>query len=161
MNDGAGDQRKSHRDKIRSHRGLEIQEGTRVKGQQSYLRSFGGPVDEHKRESLSPIRVIVFIRQDDEPRSVFRQFCTTSAFSTREIESELAETDTPSTRSSMEISSNCSTSSMISFCLLTLITSAALPEFRRANLNFRRESLTDWGISTVWDYIGSYDRECC
>lgn len=68
-------------------------------------------------------------------------------------------TNTPSTRSSIEMSSNCSTSSTINFCLLTLTTSAALPEFRRANLNFRRESLTAWGISTVWDYVRRHGRE--
>ena len=70
-----------------------------------------------------------------------------------------AGTDIPSTKSSKEMSSNCSTSSMISFALSTLITKAALPAFRRVNLNFRRESLTGCGISTVWDYVGRHNHE--
>ena len=47
--------------------------------------------------------------------------------------------------------SNCSTSSMMSFCLLILMTSAALPALRRAKRNLRREAFSSCGISTVWD----------
>lgn len=51
----------------------------------------------------------------------------------------------------MLMSSNCSTSSMSSFCLLILTTSAAWPALRRANLNLRSAALSSWGISTVLD----------
>lgn len=62
---------------------------------------------------------------------------------------------TPSARSSMLMLPNCSTSSMMSFCLLILTTRAALPALRRANRNLRRVALSSCGMSTVWDY----DRE--
>ena len=51
----------------------------------------------------------------------------------------------------MLMSSNCSTSSMISFCLLIFTTIAACPALRRANLNLRSAALSSCGISTVWD----------
>lgn len=57
----------------------------------------------------------------------------------------------PSASSSIEMSSNCSISSMISLALLILITIAALPLLRFANLNLRRESLMSCGMSTVRD----------
>lgn len=62
-----------------------------------------------------------------------------------------ARGDAPSARSSILMLSNCSTSSMISFCLLILMTSAALPALRRAKRNLRREAFSSCGISTVWD----------
>ena len=58
--------------------------------------------------------------------------------------------------------SNCSTSSMMSFCLLILMTRAALPALRRAKRNLRRDAFSSCGISTVWDcnrelyYVPSY-----
>lgn len=55
-----------------SHRRLEIHEGTRVQSQQSNLTGGGSPIDEHEREGLSPIFVVVLVRQDDEPRGVLR-----------------------------------------------------------------------------------------
>lgn len=51
----------------------------------------------------------------------------------------------------MLMSSNCSTSSISSFCLLIFTTSAAWPALRRANLNLRSAALSSWGISTVLD----------
>lgn len=53
----------------------------------------------------------------------------------------------------MLMSSNCSTSSMINFCLLILITIAACPAFLLANLNLRRAALSSCGMSTVRDYV--------
>ena len=50
--------------------------------------------------------------------------------------------------------SNCSTSSMMSFCLLILTTMAAWPALRRAKRNLRRDALSSWGMSTVLDCGG-------
>lgn len=45
--------------------------------------------------------------------------------------------------------SNCSTSSMTSFCLLIFTTSAAWPALRRAKRNLRSDALSSCGMSTV------------
>jgi hypothetical protein len=92
-------------------------------------------------------------RIEAQPRGALRE-----KKSEREAESDALDTLLPSARSSGEMLSNVSTSSMTNFCLLILTTSAAFP-LCRVNLNLRIESLSSCGMSTVWDWDASGKRK--